>query len=82
MAVRWVKETAAAADQRGARHNGGGPTTEGKEAPMSVLMSWARSTLASVDHALGRSDRWYDRILIGVMVLLAFAIVFLFTAAS
>lgn len=49
---------------------------------MSVLMSWARSTLASLDHTLGRSDRWYDRILIGVMVLLAFAIVFLFIAAS
>jgi hypothetical protein len=49
---------------------------------MSVMMSWARSTLASMDHALGRSDRWYDRILVGVMVLLAVAIVFLFTAAG
>jgi hypothetical protein len=49
---------------------------------MSVLMSWARSTLASVDHRLGRSDQWYDRILVGVMILLAVAIVFLFTAAG
>jgi hypothetical protein len=47
---------------------------------MSVLMSWARSTLANVEHALGRSDRWFDRMLIGVLVLLAVAIVFLFVA--
>ena len=48
---------------------------------MSVLMSWARSTLANVEHALGRSDRLFDRMLIGVLVLLALAIVVLFAAS-
>jgi hypothetical protein len=47
---------------------------------MSVMMSWARSTLANVEHALGRSDRWFDRMLVGVLVLLAFAVVVLFLA--
>ena len=48
---------------------------------MSVLMSWARSTLANVEHALGRSDHWFDHMLIGVLVLLALAIVVLFAAS-
>jgi hypothetical protein len=48
---------------------------------MSVLMSWARSTLANVEHALGRTDRWFDRILVGVLVLLALAVVLIFAAA-
>jgi hypothetical protein len=48
---------------------------------MSVLMSWARSTLANVEHALGRTDRWFDRILVGVLVLLALAVVLIFVAA-
>jgi hypothetical protein len=47
---------------------------------MSVMMSWARSTLANVEHALGRSDRMFDRMLVGVLVLLAFAVVFLFVS--
>ena len=45
---------------------------------MSVLMSWARSTMANMEHALGRTDSWFDRILVGVLVLLAVAVVFLF----
>ena len=45
---------------------------------MSVLMSWARSTIAGLEHALGRTDRWFDRILIGVLVLLAVAVAILF----
>ena len=45
---------------------------------MSVLMSWARSTVANVEHALGHTDGWFDRILIGVIVLLALAVVILF----
>ena len=45
---------------------------------MSVLMSWARSTVANVEHALGNTDGWVDRILIGVLVLLVLAVVFLF----
>jgi hypothetical protein len=48
---------------------------------MSVLMSWARSTLANVEHVLGRSDHWFDRMLVGVLVLLALAIVVLFAAS-
>ena len=48
---------------------------------MSVLMSWARSTFANVEHALGRSDHMFDRLLIGVLVLLAIAFVVLFAAA-
>jgi hypothetical protein len=46
---------------------------------MSLFMSWARSTVANVEHALGRSGDWLDRILIGVLLLLAVAVVFLFT---
>ena len=45
---------------------------------MSLFMSWARSTVANVEHALGRSESWFDRILVGVLILLAFAVVFLF----
>ena len=45
---------------------------------MSVFFSWARSTVANVERALGRTDNWFDRILIGVLVLLAVAVVFLF----
>jgi hypothetical protein len=48
---------------------------------MSVLMSWARSTVANVEHALGRSDRWSDRMLAGVLILLVVAILFLFFVA-
>ena len=43
-------------------------------------MSWARSTVASVERSLGRSDHLFDRILVGVLALLAFAVVFLFVA--
>jgi hypothetical protein len=78
-AVPWIKEFAATADQCVGRHTGGGPNTW-KEPLMSVLMSWARSTLANVEYALGRSDRLFDRILAGVLVLLALAIVLLFVA--
>ncbi len=46
---------------------------------MSLFMSWARSTVANVEQALGRSEDWFDRILIGVLLLLAVAVVFLFT---
>jgi hypothetical protein len=46
---------------------------------MSLFMSWARSTFANFEHALGRRENWFDRILVGVVVLLAVAVVFLFT---
>jgi hypothetical protein len=49
---------------------------------MSVLMSWARSTLANVEHNLGKSNRWFDRMLVGVLVLLVIGVVFIFTSAT
>jgi hypothetical protein len=48
---------------------------------MDTFMSWARSTVANVEHSLGRSDRYFDRILVGVMVALAIAVAFLFLQA-
>jgi hypothetical protein len=49
---------------------------------MDVFMSWARSTVANVEHSLGRSEQYFDRILVGVLVALAVAIAFLFTQAA
>jgi hypothetical protein len=49
---------------------------------MSVLMSWARSTLANVEHKLGHTDAAFDRILVVAIGLLAVAVVFLFVAAA
>jgi hypothetical protein len=46
---------------------------------MSLFMSWARSTFANFEQALGEGDKRFDRILVGVMILLTIAIVFLFT---
>ena len=45
---------------------------------MDMMMSWARSTVANLEHTLGRTDAWYDGILVGVLALLAVAVVFLF----
>jgi hypothetical protein len=44
-----------------------------------MMMSWARSTFARVEHRLGRSQNTFDRILIGVLALLAVAVALLFT---
>ena len=79
-AARWFKEFAPAADHCVRRHIGGGQDNE-KEPRMSVMMSWARSTLANVEHSLARTDRNFDRLLVGVVVLLAVAIALLFFAA-
>ena len=49
---------------------------------MDVLMSWARSTVANFEHSLGKSERYFDRMLIGVLIALAVAITFLFTQAA
>jgi hypothetical protein len=49
--------------------------------PMSVMMSWARTTLANVEHALARSDRWLDRLLVGAGVLLVVALALMFLVA-
>jgi hypothetical protein len=59
---------------------GAARTIEEGKPLMSVLMSWARSTLANVEHSLGGSDRVFDRLLAGVVLLLVFAIVLLFVA--
>ena len=37
-------------------------------------MSWARSTVTQLERSLGRSENYFDRILIGVLVLLAIAV--------
>jgi len=49
---------------------------------MDVLMSWARSTLANFERALSRSDQYFERILVGVLIALAIAIAVLFTQAA
>jgi hypothetical protein len=49
---------------------------------MEMFMSWARSTVANFEHSLGRSERYFDRLLIGVLIALAIAIVVLFTQAA
>ncbi len=46
---------------------------------MSVFLSWARSTVANLDRALGRTDQWFDRILVGVLILLVIAVAVLFS---
>jgi hypothetical protein len=46
---------------------------------MDVFMSWARSTVANLERALGRGEDYFDRILVGVLVLLALSVAFLFT---
>ncbi len=47
---------------------------------MHVFLSWARSTVTQIERSLGRSENYFDRILIGVLALLAIAVLFLFTA--
>lgn len=64
------------------QHTSGGRDNEQKDGShMHVFMSWARSTVAGVERSLGRTENYFDRILIGVVVLLAIAVVFLFTAS-
>ena len=48
---------------------------------MHVFMSWARSTVTQLERSLGRSEHYFDRILIGVLALLAIAVLLLFTAS-
>ena len=49
---------------------------------MHVFMSWARSTATNIERLLGRSEDYFDRILIGVLGLLALAVRFIFAIAS
>jgi hypothetical protein len=46
---------------------------------MHVFMSWARTTLSNVDNRLGRTERHFDALLIGIMAVLALASAFLFS---
>ncbi len=46
---------------------------------MHVFMSWARSTFATVDHRLGRTERHFDALLVAVMLMLALASAVLFS---
>ena len=45
---------------------------------MKLVLSWARSTAANIDRSLGRAEDQIDRVLVGVLVLLALTIAFLF----
>ena len=49
---------------------------------MQLFMSWARSTVANVERTLTRTEHQYDRILVGVLLVLAIAIAVLFTQAA
>jgi len=48
---------------------------------MHVFMSWARSTVTNIERTLGRSEDYFDRILVGVLILLAVAVAYLFLAS-
>jgi hypothetical protein len=53
-----------------------------EDAPtMHLLMSWARSTVANLDYKLGRTEDHFDLILVGVLLLLAVAAIYLFAVA-
>jgi hypothetical protein len=76
-----VKDRAPRADGCDARHVQA-TTTEKGPGLMDMFLSWARSTVANMEHTLGRSERYFDRILVGVLVALAIAIAFLFLQAG
>ena len=43
------------------------------------MMSWARSTVANLEQKLGRGEDYFGRIFVGVLALLALAIVLIVT---
>jgi hypothetical protein len=45
---------------------------------MDLLSSWTRSTVANIERTLTHADDYFDRILVGVLVLLAIAVAILF----
>jgi hypothetical protein len=45
---------------------------------MELFLSWTRSTVANIERSLSRADEYFDRILMGVVLLLAIAVVVLF----
>jgi hypothetical protein len=49
---------------------------------MQLFMSWARSTMANVERSLSRTEHQFDRILVGVLLVLAIVIALLFTQGA
>jgi len=45
---------------------------------MEIFASWTRSTVANIERTLSHADEHFDRILIGVLGLLAIAVLVLF----
>ena len=45
---------------------------------MELLASWTRSTVNNIERSLSHADDYFDRILIGVLAMLAVAVIFLF----
>jgi hypothetical protein len=45
---------------------------------MNLMISWARSTVANIEQTLGRAEDHIDTLLLGVLVVLALTIAFLF----
>jgi hypothetical protein len=45
---------------------------------MELLVSWARSTVTRTERALSHADDYFDKILVGVLAILAVAIGLLF----
>ncbi|MEX2100817.1 MAG: hypothetical protein WEB19_05320 [Acidimicrobiia bacterium] len=45
---------------------------------MELFVSWTRSTVANIERMLSHADQYFDRILMGVLGLLAIAVLVLF----
>lgn len=59
--------------------NPGGRDNLNKDGPhVELFVSWTRSTIARVERMLSHADDYFDRILMGVLGLLAVAVVILF----
>jgi len=53
--------------------------TDEKDGPhMELFVSWTRSTVANIERTLSHADDYFDRILIGVIALLALVVAILF----
>jgi hypothetical protein len=47
---------------------------------MELFTSWTRTTVARIERSLSHADDYFDKILLGVVAMLAVAVVFLFAA--
>ena len=45
---------------------------------MELFVSWTRSTVSNIERTLSHADDYFDRILIGVIALLALVVAILF----